>query len=386
MSTPILIRDARFALIWTQAHAGDAPALLATRPRYQAAFDAARDRTGTWMLPWDSVPTTSAYFRQSHFFWKSYLERSDLAQVSWLNAWRHLLPLRAPSLGSLGMPHDWSAPAGVRLRRSLECFGYPSGAAVMVTIGLQAPGGLDLAALVDAVARIRLSRYPFTWQADQSTALLSLDDLAAQAMARGMDLLIPGANTAPPLLHDPWSIVAVIDGTGTDPDQPIAQGSDLHRVLEGLCLLHPRWRGGPRYDLAASLLNIKLTRLGVGDGVYATERGRAIWFPSYFSEHLYSNGRIHKVGHYHRNVALATMQTASLIDLIARVADSLRRFPHTALPGDEFDRGKHAAGVLGRLYGGAGTYGTPSTRRQIASFADTINQIRQGLLRWPALR
>jgi hypothetical protein len=373
----MIVHDLRLACIWTRAGAPDLPLLLRSREHYEAAFDRARHGGGTWTLPWRADDP------DRNRFWRTYLERATLQSVSGEQAWRHLMPLRAQPLVQI-VPQDL-APTARPVQSAVAGLGYPHGAGVIVMLTFRTSSPLE--EMVDTVIAARQSRYQVTWLRDGSQQVLSLDDLATRLLNRLLEELAGHADVPPIRTGEPLTVATVIDGSGVDPTHDLTPGDALHHALAGLATLHPRWKRHPRIPLdTTTRLPIKENQLDRGDLLYATETSRVIWFPSYFRENLYAQRRCYHLGHYHRNITLATMQTSSLLDLIRRAVATLDRYPQQPLDLEESARVKYAAGLLGRLYGGRGAYATWAVRHQIAPYADLVSRIRQGLLGWPALQ
>ena len=394
----------------------------------------------TWILPWEEVPSDHPCADRAQLFWRTYLKHNDLRKVDWLCAWEHQVPLRADakSIKTKLVTIDLIAPQGQQsdldISHSLEIFAYPFGASIAITIRLRSVKGVSLKTLVDTAAHIRTASYSVTWIPNKVTTELSLDSLAAQVLERTIadiretqqpkalegrfrqvlrrivtrfrqrHAAQPPASDASagdnnePFLAPPWSVAAIADARDADPNQPIRLGSRIHRALGGLCLLHPNWHNQAYSDLPVQLVDyhsprsttkkvvdIKRKNLAVGDNVYVNEHGRVIWLPSHFTVNTPHMRKTHKIGHYYRNMVLATLQTASLIDLAKRGAYALHKNRSQQLSMSESDRVKRAAELLGRLYSGNSTYSSGVLHHQIAPSAKAINKIRQQLLGWSAL-
>ena len=89
----------------------------------------------------------------------------------------------------------------------------------------------------------------------------------------------------------------------------------LSRALTALCNLAPGWKNAGGNDPAEKLNPERF------QGV-AVERGRAAWVRGHFSD-VEVKGRKTAIGCYHRNLALAIMQTSALTALLTRANEVL---------------------------------------------------------------
>jgi hypothetical protein len=362
----ITVSDLRLSSVWVAAFPVDAPTpQLGDNVDYRRAVKGARSGQGKWVLPW----------LKGHrpYFWEYYLEIKNLEGVDGVRAWKHLMPLRVPS------PVKIEAPPGLRV--AVEGLCYPHSVAVIVTIILNEELSLDQ--MVDKAVRAHRSRYRVTWRQDRSTGRLSLRSLASQILDRLHETMFPQGAPPQPPLGQPFTVATVVDSQGAELDKPIHPQDEIHQALEGLCTLDPHWRTRPLHPLN-QFTDLQFRDKGhapPGYLLYGPGRSRAVWFPGWFQEHyedyLYEGEKLHALGCYHRNLTAVTVQTESLLALVRRAADYLDRQDRLPFYAEALTRS--AAGALGRLYGGQGTYRSWSARAQIDPHRAVVEQMRQRL-------
>ena len=118
---------------------------------------------------------------------------------------------------------------------------------------------------------------------------------------------------------------------------------------------------------------------GVVSGI-AIGKGRAIWRPIHFSPQQ-ATGRMVSLGCYHRNLALAAMQTAGLAALVGR-ADDIFADPKGRLISISPAEVAGAVKLLDKL-GNAGsdyfTYRSWTAQYQVSFYKDRVQRVRQKL-------
>ena len=382
----VRVHDLRLSFVWFKGFPASAPnpllgGRLGNRDKYIQEFDQAKNKhpgeleqpnfgATDLVLPWRS-------WRPQHF-WERYLEVGDLKSVDSERAWKHLMPLRS---GSLAKP---TKRADCRL--VVEGFYYPHGVGTVASITIRTDPVAPLP-LFDMVAKanaLRWGTYEVTWRDDSTVAKLPLQALAAQALNRLSAIAgNEGAVVSAPL-DQPFSIASVVDAKGAQVDQPITPNGRVHRALEALCTWDRFWKKANLHPLDDSTMLAHMRQKSLpGHVLYALERGRAVWFPGWFTEN-YADGedlrkKLHAVGCYQRNLMFLSLQAASLLALIRGAAGILAGHQplSTTLKGVV---GK-GAGALARLYGGsADSYRARSVRTQIEGSLEDLN-----IVRWHAL-
>jgi hypothetical protein len=369
------IRQFRLSNIWVETlpdlftetlPTGTATVRLGSMAAYEERFGAALADGPAAPLqpPWGG--------RSGLGFWKCYLGlckegvQDRIETVNQGAAWRHLVPLRTKV--PLAIQAPWLSG-----RVETEGFFYPYGVGLMVTAVVRAPSAapFSLDQAVELAFAIRTKPLTVRWSAGGSTLLteavwgsgdeeqLKIGEVANRALATLRAVTLgphgkPGKGPA-----SPFTIFTVIQCDGVDPSQPTLIDGDVHRALQAVTT----W--STTYD-SDSLLpfhkaGVVLRQLAPKSHLlYSTSRGRAVWFPASFRK---SAEAIHSLGCFHRNLSFESMQVESLSGLLRQTAPDLGQ---TKLPGDQLACLRFAAGVLGRLYGGASvTYQSCSSRVQI---------------------
>jgi hypothetical protein len=95
--------------------------------------------------------------------------------------------------------------------------------------------------------------------------------------------------------------------------------------------------------------------------IYAVPRGRVIWRRD---RALLRDSRVHTLSCLHRNVGMATLQAASLLQA-AEMLSAAYDEGHGALPARVEPYARKVAGVIGRIFGLRETYAAPFLRTQI---------------------
>ncbi len=309
-------------------------------------------------------------------FWFYYLERHPSKDVTAMQAWKGFVPFRGK------VPFNKVTTPLLPEPKSffLETFYYPHGMAVVATARCR--NDFTLGKAVELAMQIRRdARFEVEIQGEAPDSF-SLDELAEKAF----DLLRVqawGTDTpAGPRTDPPFTIFTVVQGSGVDPSMAIPANGEIHRALEAVTRWQVNKYGIPTKLEEANLLAIRqassnrpLSHLPPPSHVlYATEKGRAVWFPETFMP----GGKLSTLACYHRNLVFATLQVESLCGLASESANQ----PDVpdSLPETQSECLKRAALTLGRLYGGAklGTYSTWSARHQIDKneMVPVVNKVR----------
>jgi hypothetical protein len=187
--------------------------------------------------------------------------------------------------------------------------------------------------------------YTLTWK-NGAVENLALEALTARLFQYVRELML-GANANPGArAANPFTIATVTRGDGVDENASLAPEGEIHRVLHGLCRWSETWQNDAGLD-SPEKANLLKGAHPNGHLLYASKNGRAVWFPEHFKS---ADKKPHRLGCYHRNLTLLSLQTEALIQSVKPAGDALA---------------KPAAWLLGRLYGGKATYKSASARAQI---------------------
>ena len=155
-----------------------------------------------------------------------------------------------------------------------------------------------------------------------------------------------------------------------EPDSPV------HRALEGLCTGSADWRDTPAPALEEQRLETK--RGPRAHLLLACGNGRVVWFPKAFEP---VQARQTRLGCYHRNLTLLSLQVESLLGLVQLGHHDLAT-RRAVRSGPLQDIVVLAAQELGRLYGRtAKTYRSASAPAQIDAAGRTavVDAVRRDL-------
>ena len=283
-------------------------------------------------------------------FWKHYLEVADIAKVTGHQAWRRIVPFRvkAPLAIALAEPD---------IRLVAEGFLYRHGVGFVVTLHFETADA-PIADIIDRLVALRRApRFELDGQERR------IDDVAAAALDALCQRVtgMPLANGAPaPVMRSivtPVRMIAV-------PEVDVVDQDASHRVLVALAHLEDVWRKAVLDKLdERSRLAISRRKNVPGRVLFATDAARVVWFPDLMSPSVdLDPKRKHRLACYHRNLAMATLQTDALMSL-AEQAQLLDRAGRSRVA--IRDARRHAVSHLGRLYAGRKTYETWSVRAQI---------------------
>jgi hypothetical protein len=363
----VQIHDFRLSLVWVQSYldllepfvSPQVPlAFLGRSYEYEAALETLLGDPEATVGPGLTVPWGNVRHQS---FWRHYL--NGQIQPDPRLCWQNLIPLRGT------LPFD-PPPSWLPGRIHVESYYYPFGSALVVTAVCTA--SLSQEELVLMARRVRKTgKYTAEWLPVESrwVGLKTLADLALD-LQRETAL---GAGAGPgPRTVEPFTVLTVVQGENVDLE-PLPENGEVHRMLEAVTAWPNRWRSCPLPALAEARL--QASAVSTADAVYGRKRGRTIWFPEQFRHH---GAAIHALSCYHRNLVLASMAVESLVALAEatnRVVAAGQR-----LPPDHQSCARHAARILGQLYGGANsTYRTMSTAVQIDQneYVPPINKLRR---------
>lgn len=332
---------------------------------YQKQFDAALEQAlanpNQLTLPW---PWRSP--RYKHNFWENYNENKALDSMRGADAWRLRVPLRVTIPATIRAPFAQSALL-------VDVFLYPHGIGIALHCRLRpkqkmgdehAPNQLMSFSLKQLIARAFDARtngaYTLEWK-NGATETLKLNPLTTQLFQYVRDLTL-GANAMPGTREvKPFTVATVIRASGVDETSALDPEGEIHRALYGLANWRETWESDAGLENPENA-NLLQEPHPLGNYLYRASRGRVVWFPTHFSA---KNKRNHKLGCYHRNLTLLTMQTEALLQAVKLVDDTLNmgQTPSAVLN----DLAYPAALLLGRLYGGKGTYKSISAKAHIES-------------------
>ena len=335
------IKDLRLSFIWVETlfdmlrdaqPAGAPMAFLGRSHLYAAQFAAMPAGLGP---PW---PKPS-----KHNFWRYYLQ-CDPFKMPASQAWRFLVPFRRVPLSVRG-----ATPA---LRVIAEGFYYPHGIGLIVTLT-----DTTDRALFDAVAASFLLRTDACVVVDDGAGgrAVTLDQCADECFDSLRAAAYGAAVKAGVRSLDPFTVVTVVQAAGVDTG-PLVTGGPVHRSLEAWTGWRTSWKTDALSDPAKTVLT---TSGGGSRALYASRRGRAVWFPDRFTV----PGRA--LSCYHRNLALSSLQVESLGAAVTRTL-AVSGGDLTTLSVHHTDSVGYSTDMLGRFYGApATTYRGWSAPRQI---------------------
>lgn len=315
-------------------------------------------------LPWKP--------RRANYFWKYYFGRHPGDLTANLARERYLVPFRKRVKARIST--SWLPTKGAV---TLEGFFYAHGVAAVLTVRVRNSASLEEALTKAFQARWSAS-YKVKWN-DGSEGDYSLGALAGYLLdSFCQDALGPGAGKGMEFPSgEPFSIATVIQGGSDYRDQLVEQGDETHRALEALASWNIDWPSANPPNLEDKKWDIKKPQ--DNHYLYGDKKGRALWFPKLFTPPDYAP-RIYALGWYHRNLVLASLQTASLGAFLAHTAERLKRGARITVP--HSDCAGNAIRALERLsQGRQNTYRTWSTRVQIEQngFLDAMNYLKTKL-------
>lgn len=328
------------------------------RPFFEEALNSKTGKSGL-TTPWHQPAGRS--------FWKFYLENRNPDQINGHQSFQALVPLR----GQVPVTIKAAWFPGTIFP---EVFFYPHGTALIITARythtVTLPDAIDIGFKVR-----REDQFDVQWKNDGTSEHVSLDTLAEKCLAvlRALALGSEAGSGVHPF--EPFSILTVVRGEGVDPGVPLAQGSDLHRMLEAVTAWDRDAQSYQLPELTDANVNLKLKSQLPGHVLYGHRRGRAIWFPHRFLQPTLPR---RPLACYHRNLVATSAQVESLSQFASATAEKSRNGTIAPIVRDY---AKRAVIMLGLLYGGVRdkTYRTWSSRAQIEQngFVADINYIRQ---------
>ncbi len=175
-------------------------------------------------------------------------------------------------------------------------------------------------------------------------------------------------------LGDLFTVVTVLDAEGVG--GTMSNGDDIHRHFEALASWNKLFQKVKLEPLANNTVAIRQPS-PEGHILYKERNGRVVWFPQHF---LSVAPEPHTLPRYHKNLTMASLQTECLCRLARDAANQLSNGVNFVNVSIDYDScTKLAAGILGRLYGGADTtYRNRSVRYQIQdNCQQVVNSLRK---------
>ena len=390
----IRVKEIRLSLIWKKVFYKDSNLpLLADRERYQAAFEKAGSAgaEGPWLLPW--------FGDHRQHFWEYYLQPvapANFRSISAADARSYFVPLRIPPCVKKIIARDGTIA-------TLEGFCFPHSVAVLATVYVRPPKPLPLADMVDAAITARNADFQLTWKDGQPATHGQLQSLADKIVERIHAVALADPSATGKALPFPITVATVIDAevipepvqaTATAPPTTalnpgttqaasapgsaaptavISDGEMLARALTALCNMDSGWRSKGPSDPKEELDPEKRDGHGL-----MIERGRAFWLRKHFSD-VETKGRKTAIACYHRNISLATMQTAALAAVVTRASEVLGAPKGELLLMQRADV-VQAIKLLNLLRGNTfSTYQSWVVQKHVGFYADRIEQLTQQL-------
>lgn len=348
------IQRTRLSFIWTRTffdffdgqNVKNLPfGFFATTSGYKEKYDELRnvvvDANGL-SLPWNINESGKNYF------WAHYLQGKQRQDLALNDAWdTYKIPFRK----QVETQHE--SPTVLLIRA--EGFFYRHGVAVLITIDLGECGSLDK--WTAQALQVRRGKFFTTGGEEKKNSLQEIADNISDALCKSA----LGENKTKGLEFDgdPFSLVTVIDGVEDYIKEPLEQGGEIHKSLEKLATWNDLWPSGENPKLEEKRFSNVKYKIE-NHCIYAGRHGRVIWFPHRFS---LQPGKRHSLGCYHRNLTLASLQTASLGAFISHAANESKK----GNPLSQYLKNwaRSAIGILDDFNTGEKTYRTWSTKDQI---------------------
>jgi hypothetical protein len=317
-------------------------------------------------------------------FWGRYVpdKKSNLL-------WRSLVPFEydlTQEFAALTLPDCTVVP---------HAYLYPWGIGILIDITLTGP--LPLNDAVTRILKIR-NRPAIQWTAKTpagadpgapTSGTASPAGLATEIRRRLGETLY-GDKVEAEDHGAPFTLVTITDAQNVSFSDPIAEGGDIHRALEGLTGFNDLFSGlWKQPNSAAGLLakaTVSFRRDADGHILYGKPRARAVWFPARFRS-APTSSYADTLSCYHQNLSIATLHTESLCGFAQNVAAALdAEGSFSDFSATYVESSRLTAGILGRLHGDSTDevkdnqkpeiYRSGSLRAQILTYAKSIQQLR----------
>jgi len=350
---PITVSELRLSMVWNKVFAKDSNLPSLSDPAvYRTAFReaAAGGPDAAWLTPWIA--------EHPQHFWQYYLSPvtdTSFQKVEAADARSYFVPLRVAPFAH--------ARARDGMEATLEGFCYPQSTAVVATVRLRPASPLTMPELVNAAVNARTADYNLSWVDPNRPATHgALQSLADKVLGYLHELVGIDATAVGLPLPPPITLATVIDAEGEDHDGVLEQS------LMALCSLRAGWQK------AKLAFESEGPAQSWGDRLGAIGKGRSIWLPNQFSA-VQTKGRKTALGCYHRNVTLASMQTAALLSLVGR-ADEILMDPNGHLISISPGEVEQAIKILGLLERGEETtYRCWSMLHQTSFYTANIQRV-----------
>ena len=378
-ATEIKVNSVRVSFLWAQAlpsllengAAGDSEFAFLTRGyQYQDKFKAALvsdPSAASFQVPW--MP------ERKQQFWMRYLVQGKLNEVSPGQAWRTLVPLRTTV--DFRLQANWFNGTSF-----VDAFYYPFGLGLAITFRWEPNQPLEQM-VPQAYLFRKNGKFGLKPGLPQG---LSLEQVADVILTSLRQRALGEASSASLPLPDPFSILTVIQATGSQPEADVTQDKKIMKFLEVVT----NWPAAPQFlqlPPPADVCLRKKRSAPIGSALYAQERGRGIWFPALFRsetdgstlEAAEQSRRSSKLACYHRNLLFGSLQTEALGRLIAYTAQLFGAGKKPInLTGHHRTVAQNAAQQLAKLYLGykGDTWRSDSPYRQIKdAFFQDLNTV-----------
>lgn len=365
----IKIKELRCSLVWVSLL--KAGGKFETHQAYSDEFPKDESQNSNpdnqWTFPWRDQSGAG--------FWERYLEKSSLIDKPFVlnraKATSCIIPLRLKKLRIIDLISKEKNINDEVLTTWIEGFAYPHGVVCVITLRWQSQIGLELKNAVDRMIELKTGVYQWSSESPELCPKHpeTLDDLSLRIikyLAHITDGEIQEND------RTPFSTVTVIEAENAPLVGKPMEAGLLHRSLDALCTFSKKWESNRLRELSDQIL-LPTKENNPNDVLYAHERGRAVWLPFYFRENWAPSKYkpIRYSGRYHRNLTLATMQTAYL-SLFLRWMDT-----NSSKNSYLIDWERSAVAAIGRLYGKCRkSYMSSSLPAQIKPFEEQINSVR----------
>jgi hypothetical protein len=323
---------------------------LLSGPQFRTQFSPQGE--GVCVAPWES-----GYARS---FWPYYAQGS---RQNTQEIWRAMVPLEFPL--SFSLKPSWPGAGFAR------AFLYPWGIGLIVDVSIS--GKMQFADAINKALEVRWSALSAV-QTTGTTSNVPITKLLGMLFDTVRQAAFGAASKG--MTKDVFTVVTPMNGEGDDLAQKIQQGDNVQKGLEALVRWERKWTNIQPPPLATNTLKTK-GNASENHLLYYSDRGRAVWFPGYFS----SSGDLdERLPLYHENLTMAALQTESLGLMARHVAQQL----DNSKTANDWSVtytvcAQRVAGLLGRLYGGAtDIYRSRSVQNHIErSFKDDVNKLRE---------
>jgi hypothetical protein len=367
----MVITDIRFAFIEVETHADTLAAVggpkipyafLLNEAAYQTELAEAIMFKGARRMPWHDD--------SGKLFWYYFLERKTEFSVTFNEAWRGLVPLLQSGLEPATA--DWLDDGEINVRGYL----YPWGVAALIDVHARGRWTMD-----EAVAFALQARNSGKYQRTVSGKVhsLTMNTLMSNVMTTLREQAY-GAKAAVGKAGEMCTAVTVLDAEDAKDDVKIKDQGVLHRALNAFVSFTPHWNKVTLDPIGDHSIRLKKEFALPGHMLYASRRGRAVWFPASFPSSSADPSGSPQC--YHQNLAASMLHTESLCALVKSAADLVAEGHTIGAQSVTYQNCvRLAVGILARLHGGnLGTYRSRSVRSHIQDdYLADVNAVRKSL-------